>query len=120
MAEKAPCKSQNRFNYVYTPSSVVKQIVTNYLFFAIVFQLTCPIMCQGEKESLVARAEHLTDVADGQVEENRKLRNAVNCLERKLELALKAKDQAVNELESSNLMVKTLQSQVRHFSLLNF
>jgi len=66
----------------------------------------------GEKESLVARAEHLTDVADGQVEENRKLRDAVHGLERKLELTLKAKDQAVAELESSNLMVKTLQSQV--------
>ena len=28
-------------------------------------------LAKGEKESLTARTEHLTDVADGQVEENR-------------------------------------------------
>ena len=33
-------------------------------------------------------------------------------LERKLELALKAKEDAVSQLEDSNLMVQTLQSQV--------
>jgi len=69
-------------------------------------------LAKGEKESLTARTEHLTDVADGQVEENRKLRDTVSGLERKLELALKAKEDAVAQLEDSNLMVQTLQSQV--------
>jgi len=69
-------------------------------------------LVQGEKENLTARVDHLTDVADGQVEDNRKLRDAVDGLERKLELALRAKEDAVSQLESSDLMVKTLQSQL--------
>ena len=69
-------------------------------------------LVQGEKENLTARVDHLTDVADGQVEDNRKLRDAVEGLERKLELALRAREDAVSQLESSDLMVKTLQTQV--------
>jgi len=69
-------------------------------------------LLKGENERLSARTEHLTDVADGQVEENRKLRDQVQQLHAKLDLTSKAKDDLAKELEASNLMVVTLQGQV--------
>ena len=72
-------------------------------------------LLKGESETLRARNEHLTDVANGQVDENRQLRDQVEQLSRKLESVVKGKQDLKGELESSHLMVKTLQSQVIEF-----
>lgn len=42
------------------------------------------VLCRGDKERLAARAEHLESVADGQVEDNRRLRDRAEALEANL------------------------------------
>ena len=69
-------------------------------------------LLKGDKATLESTVQHLKAAADGQVEENRQLRDELDGLQRKLDLLQKAKATISKELESSNLMIQTLQSQV--------
>lgn len=69
-------------------------------------------LLKGERDRLTVQLEHIQSVAQSQSEENQSLRLTVSDLKSKLVSSDEANKELANQIESTNIHVQTLQSQL--------